>query len=69
MSSEGLDIPTLNTIILATSRKNVEQSVGRILRKQDGYEIDPLIIDIVDNLKQFKNQGNIRKRHYKKITG
>ena len=48
MSSEGLDIPTLNTIILATSRKNVEQSVGRILRKQDGYEIEPLIIDIID---------------------
>lgn len=68
MSSEGLDIPTLNTIILATSRKNVEQSVGRILRKQSGYEVQPLIVDIVDNIKQFKNQGNIRKRYYKKIT-
>ena len=68
MSSEGLDIPTLNTIVLTTSRKNVEQSVGRILRKQDGYDVEPLIIDIVDNLKQFKNQSNIRKRHYKKIT-
>ena len=68
MSSEGLDIPTLNTIVLSTSRKNIEQSVGRIMRKQDGYDIEPLIIDIVDNLKQFKNQGNIRKRHYKKIT-
>lgn len=68
MSSEGLDIPTLNTIVLTTSRKNIEQSVGRILRKQDGYDVEPLIIDIVDNLKQFKNQSNIRKRHYKKIT-
>lgn len=68
MSSEGLDIPTLNTIVLTTSRKNVEQSVGRILRKQDGYDVEPLIIDIVDNLEQFKRQSNIRKRHYKKIT-
>ena len=34
MSSEALDISSLNTIILSTSRKNVEQSVGRILRNQ-----------------------------------
>lgn len=68
MSSEGLDIPTLNTIVLTTSRKNVEQSVGRILRKQSGYSVKPLIIDIVDGIKQFKNQGSIRKRYYKKIT-
>lgn len=68
MSSEGLDIPTLNTIILTTSRKNVEQSVGRILRKQSNFEVLPLIVDIVDNIKQFKNQSNIRKRYYKKIT-
>ena len=68
MSSEGLDIPTLNTILLTTSRKNVEQSVGRILRKQGGQAVFPLIIDFVDNIKQFKNQGSIRKRYYKKIT-
>jgi len=68
MSSEGLDIPTLNTILLTTSRKNVEQSVGRILRKQSGYGLQPLIIDFVDEIKQFKNQSYIRKRYYKKIT-
>ena len=68
MSSEGLDIPALNTIVLSTSRKNVEQSVGRILRKQSGYIVTPLIIDIIDNIKQYKNQGNCRKRFYKKIT-
>ena len=68
MSSEGLDIPTLNTIVLSTSRKNVEQSVGRILRKQSGHAVIPLIIDIIDNIKQFKNQSSIRKRYYKKIT-
>ena len=68
MSSEGLDIPTLNTIVLSTSRKNVEQSVGRILRKQSGHAVTPLIIDIIDNIKQFKNQSSIRKRYYKKIT-
>ncbi len=68
MSSEALDISSLNTIILSTSRRNVEQSVGRILRKQEGHLAQPLIIDIVDNLKVFVNQGYTRKAYYKKIT-
>tara|TARA_B100000886_G_scaffold339755_1_gene306192 strand:+ start:1616 stop:3076 length:1461 start_codon:yes stop_codon:yes gene_type:complete len=68
MSSEALDISSLNTIILSTSRRNVEQSVGRILRKQEGHLAQPLIIDIVDNLKVFVNQGYTRKSYYKKIT-
>ena len=33
MASKTLDIPSLNTLILITSRKNVEQSVGRILEE------------------------------------
>lgn len=70
MSSEGLDIPSLNTIIMATPRRHVEQSTGRILRKQKGsYLIQPLIIDIVDKLRSFTNQGYARKIYYRKITG
>ena len=69
MSSEALDIDTLNTIILATSRRKVEQSVGRILRKQKGnYKVKPLIIDIVDKLDTFTKQSYTRKKYYKKIT-
>ena len=69
MSSEALDISSLNTIILSTSRKNVEQSVGRILRNQKGnYLSQPLIIDIVDDIRTFINQGYSRKSYYKKIT-
>jgi superfamily II DNA or RNA helicase len=69
MSSEALDISSLNTIILSTSRKNVEQSVGRILRNQKGnYLSQPLIIDIVDDIKTFVVQGYNRKSYYKKIT-
>ena len=69
MSSEALDIATLNTVILSTSRRNVEQSVGRILRKQKGnYIVQPLVIDIVDNLKPMINQSYGRKSYYKKIT-
>ena len=66
MASEALDIPSLNTLILITSRKNVEQSVGRILRRND-HEVQPLIVDIVDNLKVFINQGYCRRRYYKSL--
>ena len=69
MSSEALDISSLNTIILSTSRRNVEQSVGRILRKQKGnYLSQPLVVDIVDDIKTFINQSYTRKAYYKKIT-
>ena len=69
MSSEALDISSLNTVILGTSRRKVEQSVGRILRKQKGnYEVQPLIIDIVDKLKTFVSQSYARKKYYKVIT-
>lgn len=69
MSSEALDISSLNTIILSTSRRNVEQSVGRILRKQKGnYLSQPLVVDVVDDIKTFINQSYTRKAYYKKIT-
>lgn len=69
MSSEALDISSLNTVILATPRRKVEQSTGRILRNEKGkYLAQPLIIDIIDNLKPFVSQSYERKSYYKKIT-
>jgi superfamily II DNA or RNA helicase len=64
MSSEALDIPELNTLFMTTPKSNIEQSVGRILRKT--HEIRPLIIDIKDNFRPFVNQCNKRKAFYKK---
>ena len=64
MSSEALDIPELNTLFMTTPKSNIEQSVGRILRKT--HEIRPLIIDIKDNFRPFANQCNKRKAFYKK---
>jgi superfamily II DNA or RNA helicase len=64
MSSEALDIPELNTLFMTTPKSNIEQSVGRILRKT--HEIRPLIIDIKDNFRPFANQCNKRKTFYKK---
>jgi len=71
MAEEGLDISDLNTLILATPKKKITQCVGRILRKQikEG-DINPLIIDIADQLSVFGNQGEHRERYYnqKKYT-
>ncbi len=67
MASEGMDIPALNTIILATPKTDVEQSVGRILREKKEVRLfDPLIIDIIDQIPNFIRQSQHRKRFYKK---
>lgn len=63
ISSEGLDIPELNTEILTTSHVDVQQSVGRILRKP--HDITPLVIDIVDNCGNFTKQSYSRNKFYK----
>lgn len=68
MASEGMDIPALNTVILTTSKSDVEQSVGRILReKESERKFVPLIIDIVDQeMGNFVRQSVMRVRHYNK---
>ena len=40
------DIAALDTLVLATPRANVEQSVGRIMR--GGAANEPLVVDVVD---------------------
>jgi superfamily II DNA or RNA helicase len=62
MASEALDIKTLTTLIMATPKTDIEQAVGRILREKHS---NPLIIDIVDSHKIFKNQWKKRKTFYK----
>jgi superfamily II DNA or RNA helicase len=65
MASEGLDIKGLNTLIMATPRREIEQAVGRITRDPNAT-IRPLIIDINDNLDSFIKQGYFRRNFYKK---
>ena len=66
MAAEALDIPDLNTLFMVTSRKEVEQAVGRILRKINP-NIRPLIYDFTDMLPSFVRQGYHRRRFYKKL--
>jgi superfamily II DNA or RNA helicase len=65
MANEGLDIPSLNGLVLATPKSDIIQSVGRICR-QKHENIDPLIIDIVDDFSIFENQGRKRLKVYEK---
>ena len=63
MASEGLDIPTLTTLIMATPKTDVCQSVGRILRVKHA---NPLVIDFVDHHDIFKAQWMKRQAYYVK---
>ena len=65
MCSEGYDNSNLDTLVMTTSKGDVEQSVGRILRKKI-YDIEPLVVDFVDNFSAFRNQGKKRETFYKK---
>ena len=65
MANEGLDIPSLNGLVLSTPKSDIIQSVGRICRmKHDN--IQPLIIDMVDIFSIFEIQSRKRFSVYKK---
>ena len=61
MASEGLDIKTLTTLLMATPKTDVCQSVGRILRVKHAT---PVVIDIVDFHEIFEKQWLKRRAYY-----
>ena len=66
MASEAMNIKSLNTVVLASPRKKVEQSVGRILRERpQDRKVDPLIIDIVDSHGVYQGQWRKRRIFYR----
>lgn len=67
MAAEGMDIPALDTLVLASPKSEIEQPVGRILRvKADERERVPRVIDVVDGFSVFAAQAAKRRRYYKK---
>ena len=62
MASEGLDIKSLTSLILASPKTDVCQSVGRILRQKHS---SPLVIDIIDEHDIFMSQWYKRRKYYK----
>ena len=65
MASEALDIKGLNTLIMATPRREIEQTIGRITRDPNS-NVRPMVIDILDNLDSFIRQGYYRRNFYRK---
>jgi superfamily II DNA or RNA helicase len=69
MASEAMNIKTLNSVILASPRKHVEQSTGRILRTRASERVvQPVIIDIVDKHQMYRGQWRKRTAYYKQCA-
>lgn len=67
-TSEGVDIPSLDTAVFATPRSDVVQTTGRILRKFPDKKT-PLVVDFVDSPFVFRNQFKKRKVYYESLGG
>lgn len=65
MAAEALDIKTLTTLVMATPKTDIVQSVGRILRSKHN---NPIVVDIVDSHDLFQKQWIQRRRFYKKCN-
>lgn len=66
MAAEGLDIATIDTIFFCSPKTDVEQAAGRI-RPRPGcpINIQPKIVDIIDDFSMFSSQAESRYRFYK----
>ena len=65
VADEGLDLPSLDTVVLATPTKalgRLQQRVGRIMRPQEGKQ--PRIYDLVDGWGPLIHQYKRRKSLY-----
>lgn len=70
IAKEGLDIPQLRSLIMATPTKNeitVVQSCGRVGRKADGKSVG-LVYDYVDKIGVLAREFAVRKKIYKKVN-
>jgi superfamily II DNA or RNA helicase len=69
MASEAMNIKTLNAVLLASPRKKVEQSTGRILRTRIAERVvAPLIVDVVDVHGVYQGMWKKRLAYYKKCA-
>ncbi len=70
VADEGLDIPNLNKLYLATpsrSKAKIKQQVGRIMRNIDSKST-PVVYDFIDvNVTTLRRHGNIRTSVYHEL--
>lgn len=68
LAKEGLDIPRLDRLILASPHRDkatIIQSLGRIERKFEN-KTNPICYDLVDSMQYFEKMYKNRKNYYKK---
>ena len=66
MASEAMNIKTLNAVVLASPRKRVEQSTGRILRvRPEHINLEHRILDFIDSHDLYMGQWRKRLAYYK----
>ena len=68
LAKEGLDVPRLDRLHLATPQKDyavITQCVGRVARTFEGKE-EPICYDYVDNVRMFENMWRKRRTSYRK---
>ena len=63
MCSTGTDVPAWDTLVMATPRADVKQSVGRVLRFAEGKK-QPVILDLVDRDAIFQGFHLSRLKQY-----
>ena len=65
--TEGLDIPSIDTLFLTTPLADVEQAVGRILRPSEGKK-DPVVVDFrEEDISLSKRYAEFRDRQYERM--
>jgi superfamily II DNA or RNA helicase len=66
-AAEGIDIPRLDTLVMASPGVNVEQTIGRILRRHP-HKQSPLVIDVKDAFSVFESRSWKRFRYYRSLN-
>lgn len=71
LADEGLDVPRLDRMILASPSRSsaaAEQRIGRILRPHPEKD-SPVLYDLVDDVGPLRSQAAARWRVYRRILG
>ena len=66
MAKEGLDIPRLDTLVLASPAESLTQCVGRILRDVPN-KLAPLVVDVNDDCAAFRHEVTSRRRKFESM--
>lgn len=65
-SGVGFDFPKLDTLVIASDVESfIAQYHGRIFRRRD---VNPLVVDIVDDFHVFRRHWNTRRKYYESCS-